>query len=84
MEFRAAAEIDKSSGAAFWGLARAQENLGKFSETAVNLRKAVELDKQNLDAKAKLGNYFLAFLPARRFRYGKTSRRNFRPRFKLY
>lgn len=63
MEFRAAAEIDKSSGAAYWGLARAQENLGEFSETVVNLRRAIELDKQNLDAKAKLGNYLLAFNP---------------------
>ncbi len=63
MEFRAAAEIDKDSGDAFWGLARAEENLGEFTQTVENLRKAVELDPKNLDAKTKLGNYFLAFNP---------------------
>lgn len=63
MEFRAAAEIDKNSGEAYWGLARAQENLGEFNETVENLRKAVEYDPKNLDAKAKLGNYFLVFNP---------------------
>ena len=63
MEFRAAAEFDKNSGAAFWGLARAHENLGEFNETVENLRKAVELEPANLDAKTKLGNYFLTYNP---------------------
>ena len=63
MEFRAAVEIDKNSGEAYWGLARAQESLGEFSETVENLRKAVDYNPKNLDAKAKLGNYFLVFNP---------------------
>ena len=63
MEFRAAAEIDKNSGDAYWGLARAQENLGDYLSTIDNLRKAIELDPKNLEAKAKLGNYFLASNP---------------------
>lgn len=63
MEFRAAAEIDHYSAEAHWGLARAHENLGNFSETIENLRKAVELDSQNPEFKAKLGNYYLLFDP---------------------
>jgi len=59
MQFRAAAESDKDSAKAHWGLARAYENLGQFNETLDELRKAVELDDTNLEAKAKLGNYFL-------------------------
>ena len=63
MEFRAASEIDKNSAQAHWGMARAHENLAQFNETVENLRKAVELDPDNLEAKAKLGNYFLVFQP---------------------
>lgn len=63
MEFRAAAEIDNYSAQAHWGIARAFENLGEFNETVESLRKSVELDPDNLDAKAKLGNYFLVFQP---------------------
>lgn len=63
MQFRAAAESDKDSAKAHWGLARAYENLGQFNETLDELRKAVELDDTNLEAKAKLGNYFLLLQP---------------------
>jgi tetratricopeptide (TPR) repeat protein len=63
MQFRAAAESDKDSAKAHWGLARAYENLGQFNETLDELRKAVELDNTNLEAKAKLGNYFLLLQP---------------------
>jgi tetratricopeptide (TPR) repeat protein len=63
MEFRSAADIDKSSAQAHWGLARAYENLGQFAETLEELRKTVELAPENLDAKAKLGNYFLLTQP---------------------
>lgn len=63
MQFRSAAESDPSSAAAHWGLARAHENLGQFSDTLEDLRKAVELDDTNLAAKAKLGNYFLLVQP---------------------
>lgn len=63
MQFRSAAESDSSSAKAHWGLARAYENLGQFNETLEELRKTVELDDKNLDAKAKLGNYFLLVQP---------------------
>ncbi|CAN5362751.1 hypothetical protein BH10ACI1_BH10ACI1_02830 [soil metagenome] len=63
MEFRAAAEIDKDSAAAHWGLARTYENLGQFYETISELQKVSELNPENLDAKTKLGNYFLASMP---------------------
>ncbi|MFN2500635.1 MAG: tetratricopeptide repeat protein [Pyrinomonadaceae bacterium] len=63
MQFRAAAESSKDSAEAHWGMARAFENLGQFSETLEELRKTVELDETNLDAKAKLANYFLIVQP---------------------
>lgn len=63
MEFRAAAEIDKDSADAHWGLARSYENLGRLFDTVEELRKTVELDKQRIEAKAKLGNYYLLVQP---------------------
>lgn len=63
MQFRSAAESDSDSSKAHWGLARAYENLGQFNETLDELRKTVELDETNLEAKAKLGNYFLLIQP---------------------
>lgn len=63
MQFRAAVESDKDSAAAHWGLARTYEKLGQFNETLDELRKTVELDDNNLDAKARLGNYFLLVQP---------------------
>jgi len=63
MQFRSAVESDKDSAKAHWGMARAYENLGQFNETVDELRTTVELDKSNLDARAKLGNYFLLVQP---------------------
>ena len=63
MQFSSAVESDRDSVRAHWGLARAYENLGYFNETLEELRKTVELDETNLDAKAKLGNYFLLVKP---------------------
>lgn len=63
MQFRAAADIDKDSAAAHWGLARSYENLGQFNETIDELRLVTDLNPENLDAKAKLGNYFLLVQP---------------------
>lgn len=63
MQFRSAVESDKDSSRAHWGLARAYESLGQFNETLEELRKTVELDSSNLDAKARLGNYFLLVQP---------------------
>ncbi len=58
MEFRTAADIDKTSAKAHWGLARAYENLGQFYESIDALRQVTELDANNLEAKVKLGNYY--------------------------
>lgn len=63
MLFKSAVDIDPDSAIAHWGLARAYENLGRFTETVGQLRKVVELDSANLEAKTKLGNYFLAVQP---------------------
>lgn len=63
MEFRAAADVDENSAEAHWGLARAFEQLGKFYETIEELRQVTALAPENLEAKAKLGNYFLLFSP---------------------
>lgn len=63
MQFRSAAESDSDSAKAHWGLARSYENLGQFNEALDELRKAVDLDPSNLDAKTKLGNYFLLIQP---------------------
>jgi tetratricopeptide (TPR) repeat protein len=63
MEFRTAADIDKTSAKAHWGLARAYENLGQFYESIDALRQVTELDANNLEAKVKLGNYFLLSSP---------------------
>ena len=63
MEFRAAADLDKTSADAHWGMARALENLGRFSETIDELRQTAELAPDNLEAKTKLGNYLLAGQP---------------------
>jgi tetratricopeptide (TPR) repeat protein len=63
MEFRAAADIDKDSAAAHWGLARSFENLGQFYETVDELQKVGNINPDNLDARAKLGTYFLLNTP---------------------
>ena len=63
MEFRAAADIDRDSAAAHWGLARAFENLEQFSEAFDELRRTADLAPDNLEAKTKLGNYYLLVQP---------------------
>ena len=63
MQFRAATQIDDLSSEAHWGLARALEAQGKFLETVEELRKVTDLAPENLEAKAKLGNYYLLFSP---------------------
>ena len=62
LEFRNAIQIDDKLTAAHWGLARAFEGLERFPEMLDELRKTVSLDKDktNLDARVKLGNYYLA------------------------
>ncbi len=63
MQFRSVVESDSGNSAAHWGLARAYENLGQFNDVLDELRKTVEFDDANLDAKAKLGSYFLLVQP---------------------
>ncbi|NNE99027.1 MAG: tetratricopeptide repeat protein, partial [Pyrinomonadaceae bacterium] len=63
MQFRAAVDIDDSSAEAHWGLARAHEKQGEFLETVQELKTVAELAPDNLEAKSKLGNYFLLFSP---------------------
>jgi len=63
MDFRAALDLDPSFAEAHWGLARAYESLGRFSETIDELRQVVALAPNNLEAKAKLGNHFLLSNP---------------------
>jgi len=62
LEFRNALQIDDKLAAAHWGLARAFEGLERYPEMLDELRKTVSLDKNrdNLDARIKLGNYYLA------------------------
>ena len=63
MEFRAAADIDRDSAEAHWGLARAFENLEQFTDALEHLRKTAELAPANLEAKTRLGNYYLLVQP---------------------
>ncbi len=63
MEFRIAAEIDHESSQAYWGLARAHEKLGNFSDTIDALRKSTQLAPADIPAKVKLGSYFLLVQP---------------------
>jgi len=60
LEFRNAIQIDDKLATAHWGLARAFEGLDRFPEMIDELRKTVTLDKDNLDSRIKLGNYYLA------------------------
>ena len=60
LEFRNALQIDEKSAPAHWGLARAYEALQRFPEMITELQKTLEFDKNHLDARIKLGNYYLA------------------------
>jgi tetratricopeptide (TPR) repeat protein len=60
LEFRNAVQIDEKLATAHWGLARAYEGLQRFQEAFEELRKTTQLDPENLDARVKLGNYYIA------------------------
>lgn len=64
LEFRNAIQIDDRLASAHWGLSQAYEGLQRWAEMLEELRRTVELDANNLDARVKLGNYYLA--PAKR------------------
>ena len=59
LEFRGALQIDDKLAAAHWGLARAYEALQRGPEMFEELRKTVALDPNNLEARGRLGNYYL-------------------------
>ena len=61
LEFRNALQIDDKLAAAHWGLAQAYEGLQRVPEMIEELRKTLELDKSNNDARIKLGNSYLAW-----------------------
>ncbi len=60
LEFRNALQIDDKFAQAHWGLARAYEGLQRFPEMIDELRRTRELDPNNLEARIKLGNYYVA------------------------
>jgi tetratricopeptide (TPR) repeat protein len=60
IEFRNAIQIDDKLAEAHWGLARAYEGLQRFQEYFEELKKTSELDPNNLDARSRLGNVYLA------------------------
>src|SRR5829696_7560119 len=60
LEFRNAIQIDDIHADAHWGLARAFEGLERFPEMIDELRRTIVLDQNNLEARIKLGNYYLA------------------------
>lgn len=59
IEFRNATQIDDRYAAAHWGLARSYEGLQHYAEAVDELRRTVQLDGSNLDARVKLGNFDL-------------------------
>ena len=59
LEFRNAIQIDENFAAAHWGLARAYEGLLRFPEMHEELRKTIALDASNLEARNKLGKYYM-------------------------
>src|SRR6186997_1997622 len=59
LEFRSAVQIDDKYAAAHWGLAQAYEGLQRVPEMLDELRKTLTLDANNVDARIKLGNYYI-------------------------
>src|SRR6185503_14951034 len=59
LEFRSALQIDDKLADAHWGLANAFEGLQRYQEAFEEIKRVIELDPNNLDARVKLGNYYL-------------------------
>src|ERR1043165_5808848 len=60
LEFRNAIQIDDNYAPAHWGLAQAYEGLERYPEMLDELGKTIAKDANNLEARLKLGNYYLA------------------------
>jgi tetratricopeptide (TPR) repeat protein len=60
LEFQAALQIDERLADAHWGLANAFEGLQRSQEAFEEMKQAIELDDNNLDARVRLGGYYLA------------------------
>src|SRR5215510_10214388 len=59
IEYRNALQIDDKLAAAHWGLVLAYEGLERYQEAFEELKRTVDLDPNNLDARVRLGNYYL-------------------------
>ncbi|HWT03709.1 MAG TPA: tetratricopeptide repeat protein [Pyrinomonadaceae bacterium] len=59
IEFRNAIQIDDRLAPAHWGLAQAYEGLQRFAEMMDELKRTIDLDANNLDARVKLGTYYV-------------------------
>ncbi len=59
LEFRNVVQLDDALGDGHWGLARAYEGLERFQESIQEMQRAIDLDPNNLDARIRLGNYYL-------------------------
>src|SRR5215204_5713282 len=76
LEFRNAVQIDDGAAAAHWGLARAYEGANQFIEAMGELQRTVALDQNNLDARTRLGNYYLiGFQQTKNSQYKDEARR---------
>ena len=60
LEFRNAVQLDESWAPGHWGLARAYEGLQRGQEAFDELKKTVQLDPNNLEARVKLGTIYIA------------------------
>jgi tetratricopeptide (TPR) repeat protein len=60
LEFRNAVQIDDRAAQAHWGLARAYEGAGQFQQAVEEMQRTIQLDPNNLDARVRLGNYYIA------------------------
>ncbi|MCA1629069.1 MAG: tetratricopeptide repeat protein [Acidobacteria bacterium] len=59
LEFRNAVQIDDRAAQAHWGLARAYEGAGQFAQAVDEMQRTIQLDPNNLDARVRLGNYYI-------------------------
>jgi tetratricopeptide (TPR) repeat protein len=59
IEFRNAIQINDKLASAHWGLARAYEGLERWQEAFDEMKRAADLDANNLDARVRIGNYYL-------------------------